>query len=225
MSEAYDWQTPAMSSADWPLLDVRIDAPPVNLRVCREQDLPLLASLLPDDAEHDPAAERFSGLSLDQHRRSMLYRTYWHSWGTWSPSSWQLMFVVEHGNQVVGVQALEGEDFSKLRTVDSNSWLVPEVRGRGLGVAMRTGILALAFDHLGAVAAITSARIDNPASLGVSRHLGYEENGVSLTDTPTGVTELRRMRLTADRWRSSGRGDGVTVVGVDACLLWFGVTT
>src|SRR4029079_17602748 len=83
-------------------------------------------------------------------------------------------------DQVLGVQGLEGPDFRTLRTVDTSSWLATEVRGTGVGKAMRRAVLALAFDHLGAQAAITSAWHDNHGSLGVSRALGYRPNGESL---------------------------------------------
>lgn len=82
---------------------------------------------------------------------------------------------MEHQGVAVGVQSLEADDFLALRTVGSGSWLVRSVRGRGIGVAMRTAVLGLALDHLGALAAITSARRDNRASLGVSEHLGYRD--------------------------------------------------
>jgi RimJ/RimL family protein N-acetyltransferase len=61
--------------------------------------------------------------------------------------------------------------------VDSSSFLTGAVRGRGLGKQMRAAVLTLAFGPLGARFAITSAWSDNHASLGVSRALGYVENG------------------------------------------------
>jgi RimJ/RimL family protein N-acetyltransferase len=215
-----------MGSAEWPLLDLRITpdaSASVRLRALRESDLAQLAVLLPDDSEHDPGAEQFPGLDVEQHRRGLVYRSYWRAWGTWSPSSWILHFAVEHEGALVGVQSLEADDFPRLRTVDSSSWLIPDVRGRGVGITMRKGVLALAFDHLSAVAAVTSARQENEASLGVSRHLGYRDNGVTLTNTPTGVAELHHMRLTADQWRASGLGSGVVVDGFENCLPWFGL--
>lgn len=207
----------------WPLFGLRLRCDAVRLRPVREADLPHLAAVQPDDAEHDPRPGVLPWQDLAEHRRRLLYQGYWRSLGTWSPSSWCLDLAVELDGDVVGVQALEAESFPVLRTVDSHSWLVPAVRGRGVGVAMRTAVLALAFDHLGAVAAVTSARTDNGASLGVSRHLGYRDNGVSLSDSPTGPTELTHLRLTAERWRASGQGRAVDVEGLEPCLPWFGL--
>lgn len=126
-------------------------------------------------------------------------------------------FAVELRGELVGLQTLEADDFVKLRTVDTGSWVSVHARGRGTAVAMRTAILALAFDHLGAVAAISSARIDTAPSLAVSRRLGYGDNGVSLTDSPAGVVELQHLRLTRENWASPE----VKVAGLDACVAWF----
>jgi RimJ/RimL family protein N-acetyltransferase len=207
----------------WPLFGLELRCRGAVLRPVREADLPHLAATVPDDHEHNPRAERFGWQSeREHHERVLVYQQYWRTMGTWSPSSWDLAFAVQHDGELVGVQSLEAEHFPDLRTVDSGSWLVPEVRGRGIGVAMRTAVLGLAFDRLGAVAAISSARTDNPASLGVSRRIGYRPNGVSLTNTPTGVAELTHLRLTAEQWRESGLGGEVTVHGWDGCAPWFG---
>lgn len=83
-------------------------------------------------------------------------------------------------------------------------------------------VLGLAFDHLGALAAVSSARLDNGASLGVSRHLGYGDNGVSLNVSDSGLVEFTHMRLTTAEWQASGRGRQVAVTGFECCLPWFG---
>jgi RimJ/RimL family protein N-acetyltransferase len=212
-----------MHTPDWPLFDLRLHCRGVSLRAMRESDLPHLAVIQPDDYEHDPRAELFTGLDLQANRRRLCYQTYWHSVGTWSPASWNLQLAVESNGEVVGVQSLEGERFGALRTVDSGSWLIRAVRGRGLGVAMRMAVLGLAFDHLGAVAAVSSARLDNLASLGVSWRIGYVDNGVSLTESADGVIELRHVRLPAADWRAAGHGREVTVTGFEACRPWFGL--
>lgn len=212
------------SVAHWPLFGLRLRCNDVLLRPVREQDLPQLADLQPADYEHDPSAAAFPGEDLAGHRRRLVYQGYWHALGTWSPSSWCLDFAVEHEGALVGVQSLEADDFLDLRTVDSGSWLVGSARGRGVGIAMRTAILALAFDHLGALAAVTSARMDNAASLGVSRHVGYRDNGVSLNRSGRGPVDLAHLRLTAEEWRASGAGKPVTLSGLDPCLPWFGIS-
>jgi RimJ/RimL family protein N-acetyltransferase len=89
---------------------------------------------------------------------------------------------------------------------------------------MRMAVLGLAFGPLDARAAVSSARHDNAASLGVSRHLGYRDNGVSLNASGQGLVELQHMRLTAEEWHASGRSQQVRVTGFEPCLPWFGIT-
>lgn len=206
---------------EWPLFDLRLRCGPVSLRPVTDEDLPRLTAIFPDDFDLDPRAERFAGLEPAADRRRRFVQGIWRSRGTWSPGAWCLDLVVEVGGDRVGLQSLEGDDFPRLRTVDSGSWLTPSARGRGLGVAMRTAVLGLAFDHLDAVAAVSSAVLDNAASLGVSRNLGYTDNGISRTYSPAGVVELQHLRMTREAWAAGQHR--VEVTGLGPCLPWFGV--
>jgi len=205
----------------WPFFDLRITCGEVLLRGVTDADLEVLVSVIPDDLEMNPANERFATLPPDADRRRQLVGEIWKHRGTWSPDSWCLDLAVEVDGRVVGVQALEGEQFPQLRTVDSFSWLSSEVRGRGLANLMRAGVLALAFDHLGAEVAVSSARTDNAPSLAVSYRMGYVDNGITRTVTPTGPFDLQHVRLTRDAWRAGGRTAAIT--GVEPCLPWFGL--
>ena len=205
---------------DWPLFDLRLRYRDARLRAMREDDLPHLAAMLPPDVGHDPRLELFPRLSDAENERRLFCQGYWRALGTWSPSNWVLHLAVEVHGALAGVQTLSGEDFPRLRTVDSASWLVPEVRGRGVGVAMRVAVLGLAFDRLGAAAAISSATVHNAASLGVSRHVGYRDNGVGFVVETGGVAPLQHMRLPAGDWRYGGE---VTVDGFEPCRPWFGL--
>jgi RimJ/RimL family protein N-acetyltransferase len=88
---------------------------------------------------------------------------------------------------------------------------------------MRTAVLALAFDHLGAEYAITSAWKDNKSSLGVSESLGYVDNGFDRHRRDDYADDMKHLRLTRDAWRVRGPYD----VGIDClepCLTFFGLT-
>jgi RimJ/RimL family protein N-acetyltransferase len=207
----------------WPLFDLSISSDDLELHAVRDAEIEALAELFPDDAEQDPRAERFGGLEPAVDRRRLFAQGIWRSRGTWSPSSWCLDLAVLHQGRLVGLQSLEADDFLLLRTVDSGSWLSTPARGRGIGVAMRTAVLALAFDHLGAQHAISSASQDNAASLGVSRRIGYADNGLSVVRSPNGVDTLQHVRLTREKWEASGRGAAITVRGLDRCGAWFGI--
>lgn len=207
----------------WPLFAMRIQVGDVSLRPVRENDLPCLLGLLPNDVEQDPAAEMFEGLAPDCNRARVFLQSCWRSAANWSPNAWGLPLLVAHRGVAVGVQTLEAEHFPELRVVDSASWLALTARGQGTGVAMRAGILSLAFDRLGAELAITSAREDNAASIGVSRHLGYEDNGTSRIRSPSGPCTLRHMVLSKGAWDASGWSRRVDVSGLEGCGPWFGI--
>jgi RimJ/RimL family protein N-acetyltransferase len=151
------------------------------------------------------------------------HQEYWRARGSWRPESWALSFGVFHAGELVGYQGLEGDDFATLRTVDSSSFLTHAVRGRGFGKQMRAAVLTLAFGALGARFAITSAWSDNDASLGVSRAIGYDDNGVTTHRRGETAGEMTHLRLSRERWSTSGWASRITVEGVDACMPFFGL--
>jgi RimJ/RimL family protein N-acetyltransferase len=178
--------------------------------------------MLPPDLEVDPSLPRHEGLSDVEQRAIGELQQYWRNLGSWTAEAWKLPFVVEADGAVIGVQTLEANDFTRLRVVDTASWLVAEARGTGRGREMRAAVLHLAFAGLGADFAVSSAWHDNHASLGVSRSLGYVDNGVELQARGNRADRLQRMILTAERWREVARPD-VTVVGLDDSRALFGL--
>ena len=211
-----------MTDARWPLLDLRLTTGDLVLTPLVEADLAEVVRVMPADLELNPAATRFA-VDEPMHRGLVVQQEYWRSYGTWTPQAWRFHLAVRRGGELLGLQELEGEDFPTLRTVDTSSWLVAPVRGTGVGKAMRRAVLALAFDHLGAQAAITSAWHDNYASLGVSRSLGYRPNGESFLARDDGVDTLVHLRMTVDDWRAAGGAPDVTVTGVRPALPLFGL--
>jgi len=195
----------------WPLFDLRLRLGDLLLRPLAESDLPLLVALLPDDFELDP--------SLPADRSVALCQGYWRTQSQWSEREWAVSFLVQRGQQVLGVQVLEGTDFRLLRTVDSASWLVPSARGRGIGKAMRAAVLDFAFSTLGAQAAVTAAWHDNAASLGVSRSLGYVPNGEHWHRRGDRADVMVHLRMARSDWADVG----VVVVGFEECREMFGV--
>ena len=108
-----------------------------------------------------------------------------------------------------------------MRTVDTGSWLGRTFQGQGFGKEMRAAVLGFAFDGLGARVAETKAFLDNAASNGVSRALGYEENGRGSL-APKGVArETQRFRMTIEGWRSRPRPP-LTIEGLDVSRAMFG---
>ena len=177
-----------------------------------EGDALALAAVAPDDLGRDPDLPSL-GFDIEQ--------AYWRAMGGWRVEDWVLPFTVLHDGVPVGVQALEGKHFAICRVVDSYSWLVTGMRGKGLGKQMRAAVLELAFRGFGAAQAITEAWEDNAASLAVSRAMGYVENGVFVQRRDGAAGRMQHLVLPAEAWVSPFP---VTLVGVEACLSLLGVS-
>ena len=147
---------------------------------------------------------------------------HWSMRALWQPDDWGLELMVTLDGEPIGVQALFGRRFAIHRRVSTGSWLGQAWQGRGHGRAMRTAVLALAFDHLGAEVAESKAFLDNPRSARVSRALGYVENGIGQIAPEDVSRETQRFRLTLEGWRSRPRPP-VAVEGLEPCLELFGV--
>jgi RimJ/RimL family protein N-acetyltransferase len=212
-----------VTSAYWPLFDLRITTPDLVLRPMLEADLGTVSDLLPADLELDPAATRYAVTDEHRSRGIITHQGYWKAFGTWQPSAWRLGFVVLSGDEIVGFQELEGNDFLLLRTVDTSSFLIPSVRGRGFGKQMRRAVLALAFGPMEAAAAITSAWHDNHASLGVSRALGYQPNGESLHAREGHSDVMIHLRLRRSDWLDADLGRDIEIREFDPCRFLFGM--
>ena len=211
-----------MTHQHWPLLDLRITVDDLVLTPLVEDELAEVVRVMPADLELNPHATRFD-VPDGVHRAVVVHQEYWRSYGNWTVDAWRFHLAARRDGELLGLQELEGNDYPTLRTVDTSSWLVPSARGTGLGKAMRRAVLSLAFDHLGALAAITSAWQDNHASLGVSRSLGYRPNGESFLARDGGVDTLVHLRMTRDDWVATGGSTGIKVDGVEACRPWFGI--
>src|SRR5207237_4589162 len=129
---------------------------------------------------HDPATMPFlmpwtDAPAEDLPRNSLQW--YWRGRAELSPAKWDLGFAVLVDGEVVGTQAVAAERFAERRGVETGSWLGIAHHGKGIGTEMRRAVLHLAFAGLGAEFAETGAWEDNPASLGVTRKLGYEPAG------------------------------------------------
>jgi RimJ/RimL family protein N-acetyltransferase len=124
--------------------------------------------------------------------------------------------VFEHGS-VVGIQDVFAKRFATTRAVTTGSWLVQRAHGQGIGKEMRAAVLHLAFAGLGAVEAYTDAFADNPASLGVTRALGYEPNGSHLYSREGASVRVLEFVLTRAKWEGHRRDD-IEIVGLDTCM-------
>lgn len=131
----------------------------------------------------------------------------WRGRGTVEPNFWRLYFVVVVDGRPVGMQDLIGDRFATHRTVITFSWLAASARQRGVGREMRQAILHLAFDGLGAREATSEAFLDNCGSNGVSRALGYQENGISWATRENQPAQMQRWLLNRETWQQRRRDD------------------
>jgi RimJ/RimL family protein N-acetyltransferase len=142
---------------------------------------------------------------------------------TWTPDAWTLNLLAFAAGGPVGVQSISATAFAAERSVDTGSWLGAASQGRGLGTEMRAAVLELAFAALGARVA-RSGWLESGAgrSATVSRRLGYSEIGTHL-EHPRGVPVVHHdLVLDQADWTCPV---AVELVGIDACLPLFGVTS
>jgi RimJ/RimL family protein N-acetyltransferase len=204
----------------YPLLDVRVSTPRLELRGATDELLDELAELVragKTAADPPPYDDPMSFYESDPDLRVARWlRAIWRRRGTVEPDAWRLYFVVVVDGRPIGEQSLSGVSFSTLGTVTTFSWLSVDERGRGYGREMRAAVLSLAFDGLGAAEAGSDAFVDNAASNAISRGLGYQPNGSEWATRQGQPVLLNRWRLTRADWEQQRRQD-IELHGLEAC--------
>ncbi|HEY3436287.1 MAG TPA: GNAT family protein, partial [Actinotalea sp.] len=130
-----------------------------------------------------------------------------------------------HQGVLVGLQGASTHDYPVLREAETGSWLGRQYQGRGIGTRMRVLMLHLLFDGLGAQSATTSAFEDNPASLAVTRTLGYADDGTQLQVREGVPARHHRFRMDRAVWEARpGRfRPDVAMSGVEELAVFLGV--
>ena len=208
----------------WPLYDLRLTTERLVLRLPDSALLEEMVDLVGEGIHPEevmPFGVPWTDRPSPQREREAVQHVL-RSIADWTPTSWSYVAVATRDGRVVGIQDLRGVDFAACRSVSTGSWLGRAYQGRGLGQEMRAAVLELAFTHLGALEAQSSAFHDNSASLGVSRRLGYEPNGSWLAPRRGRPDRMEGLRLTRERWQRHRRHQ-VLVAGVEGCLELFGI--
>lgn len=208
----------------WPLFGLRLRTPRLALHLPSLDELDELAGLA-SEGIHDPAVMPFDVPWTDAEPAERARQTVQHQWGTWSawkPQDWVLNLVVVADETVVGTQGLRAKDFAVVREVSTGSWLGLRHQGQGLGTEMRAAVLHLAFAELGAEYARSGAFLDNPASLAVSRKLGYQPDGLMRQRVRNEAATQQRLRLSWTGWEEHRRIP-VEVEGLEPCMPLFGL--
>jgi len=207
----------------WPLFQLRLRTPRLELRLPTDADLADLAGLAAGgvhDPDEQPFAVPWTDASPAERARSTI-QYHWSQRATWQPDKWSLDLVVVHDGTVVGTQGMSATDFAALREVGTGSWLGQAYHGRGIGTEMRAAVLHLAFAGLGALYATSGAFTDNIASQAVSRKLGYLDDGIERQVRRGQPATTRRLRLDLQTWQTTNAVP-VTIGGLESCLPMFG---
>lgn len=209
----------------WPLFDLVIRTPRLELRYVDDERAATLMELAAVDGVHDPDFmpftvpwTRFEPPRLQQ--QGMQY--YWRRRADLSPQRWELPMATIVDGAVAGVQSIAADGFLLTRWCHTGSWLGRSFQGRGIGKEMRAAVLHLGFAGLGVECAETAAFADNHASIGVTRSLGYDENGWRIMDRDGQPSRQLQFVMTRDRWEQIRRDD-IEVDGLEPCLPLLGL--
>ncbi len=210
------------STRFWPLFDLTVRTPRLEVRLLREADLAAFVELI-DAGIHDPGTMPFFFPWTDvepQRRAREAAQWMWRHRANWSPDNWTFTGAAFIEGKPVGVQSVEAAHYRAVRSVETGSWLGLAFQGQGLGREMREAILHLAFAGLGAEEALSGAFEDNVASLATSRSVGYEENGEARGHRRVGSGRTIRFRIGRDAWEARRRSD-IEIVGLEECFDMF----
>jgi len=212
-----------MAHPDWPLFDLRVRTPRLELRPPTDDDVEALAELAARGV-HDPEFMPFEIPWTDapepELRRSAL-QFHWRQRAQWSPDDWHLPFAIIEGGEVVATQGISAAGFRAVGSVETGSWVGRAHQGRGIGKEMRAAVLHLAFAGLDALEAHSGAWHDNHASIAVSRALGYLDNGVRRKKRRDGGDLQLLFRMPREVW-GERRRDDIAIDGLEPCLPMFG---
>ncbi len=214
-----------MAHSVWPLFDLRVRTPRLELRYI-DDELANELVLLALKGIHDPATMPFGipwtdAPSPELERNAMQF--YWHCRADTSPTSWTINLATVVDGVVVGSTSLESKNFPTLREFGTGSWLGREFQGKGIGKEMRVATLHLGFLGFAAEQATTAAWPDNEPSLGVTRSLGYTSNGTRRAMRRNEAGQLHAFEMSRADFASRLRRDDITLHGVEDCLPLLGL--
>ena len=209
----------------WPLFGLSITTPRLTLAYPTDETSAELAQVAKRGIHPEgisPFMTDFSLLPPDERARSVV-QFQWKGRAEFSVEKWTLPLIVLVDGDVVGVQDAFTSHFALTRAVTTGSWLAADRQGQGIGTEMRRAILHLLFDGLGAEVAHTEAFAHNASSQGVTRKLGYLEDGETIGKRGDGKAERSlRFRMTREQW-DQVPSDDLTIHGLEPCLPLFGL--
>jgi RimJ/RimL family protein N-acetyltransferase len=199
----------------FPPFGLHVQAGPLELRGLSDE-LILEVSDLAERGIHHPDEMPFYFPWTAAPLGALARNTAAYHWGkrsAFSPDDFCLDLAVLLDGRVIGVQGVAAKHFPVTRTGETGSWL---------GTAMRRAMCELLFDHLGFEEITSAAFLDNPASLAVSRKVGYRPTAVSRIKRREGELALNQgLVLTpADLVRDT---EPIRVTGAEAVRAFIGL--
>lgn len=214
-----------MTHPVWPLFDLRVRTPRLELRCVDDElatELALLAAKGIHDADTMPFGMPWSDVASPELERNTL-QFYWRCRAEMTPKSWSISLATIVDGRVVGTTALMTHDFPTLRQFETGSWLGRAHQGKGFGKEMRVATLQLGFAGFGAERATTSAWHDNEPSLGVTRSLGYAANGHRHQLRRDDSDVMQQFEMSKADFVARLQRDDITLHGVEECLPLLGL--
>ncbi|PTT61457.1 GNAT family N-acetyltransferase [Arthrobacter sp. HMWF013] len=187
----------------WPVLGLTLTTPRLVLRPITDDDIPAAVAAARSGIHpqgRNPFSMPWTELP-DEELGPNMARWYWRCRGGFTAEDWTLLLGIWHDGEFIGCQDIGAKDFATLKTVSTGSWLRQSAQGQGLGKEMRAAVVLYAFDWLGGEVAESEAAVWNAASLGVSRALGYELNGVARKSWGGVMKEVQNVRVTPETFR------------------------
>ena len=214
-----------MAHPIWPFFDLRVTTPRLELLPIDDATGAELAHLAARGV-HDPAFMPFAfewtdAASPALERNTMQF--YWRTRAELRPDTWSLNLAVAVDGEVVGSTGFITHHFPTTRVFETGSWLGLAHQGKGIGTEMRIATLHLGFLGFGGRVATTTAFDDNAASLGVTRTLGYAENGTSWKQRRGHAARSMHFEMTRDHFDARVRRDDISLHGVEGCLPLLGL--
>src|SRR5580704_19579797 len=114
-----------MTDSHWPLFDLVVRSPRLEIRLAREEEFPRLIELV-DSGIHDPSTMPFTNPWTDTpvpQRNRDSYQWWWRQRAEWRPDNWAFDGSVFADGRMIGVQSMLAKEFAALRGVSTGSWL------------------------------------------------------------------------------------------------------
>ena len=204
-----------MTHPHWPLFDLEVVTPRLTLRYIDDELGQALADLAlagVHDPEFMPFAMPWTDVEPELLGRNS-FQYWWKCRANTSVESWDVNLAVIEDGQVVGASGLGGRSFPITRWFETGSWLGRRHQGRGLGAELRIATLQLGFLGFDGEVAGTAAFEDNAPSLGVTRKLGYQPNGVDRSARRGEAGELHKYLMTRRHFIDHVQRHDITIRG------------